>query len=366
MIEKPAVEVTKPSTRARRKASAAHVPTRRACTIDSRSAQHTALANEGEAAAPRVETPKFMKGGMTVQMSPLEAKAAARAEARWKAAAEEKARSKEENAEKQRIEVEAAGKPASADEELSPFSQRREMKQAEAAAREQNRKERKESQAKIDAMMSSAGSPRFLQARRMKNQRDGKMNHKRIDHNEAAGEGDDLEAARATGSAHAEKERSPEGQRETLLEDSTIKEEVYAQLKVKNQKSKEDKVKEAANKVEREQAKRKKNAAMAAELRRNKRERELRVLEREIQEDNELWVTLEAMQEIRLKDVPTLTPEVLSCDGAENRAERFKTLVRRWHPDRWHQRSIHPPDQEGVIALVHETFQKLQEFKYLL
>jgi len=107
------------------------------------------------------------------------------------------------------------------------------------------------------------------------------------------------------------------------------KEQIYAQVKAEKM------------------AKRQKQAAKAAVRRRADREREVRALERGIAEDGTAWSALEdkgkacklrerqhagssgpgggsTLLRIRLADVPVLSASVLSCDGAEDRGERFK------------------------------------------
>jgi len=113
-------------------------------------------------------------------------------------------------------------------------------------------------------------------------------------------------------------------------------------------------------------------AARAAEQRRQNRDREIGRLQRAIKDDDKAWAAFEALaaqgEGITAADVPEPEDGVLSCDGAEVRADRFKVLAKRWHPDRFFNRfsaAMKGDERDAIEAKVQGIFQALNEYKYI-
>ena len=138
-----------------------------------------------------------------------------------------------------------------------------------------------------------------------------------------------------------------------------------------------EQIRNEARKGQKEAAKGEKmrnNASTAAMARRAQRQRELKALEEGIKANDEAWLALEdgvSSRPITLADVPELPDSILCCDGVpsdESRTARYKTLVKRWHPDKFTQkfsRRLRPQDREEVLARVNSIFSKLNEYKYI-
>jgi len=120
---------------------------------------------------------------------------------------------------------------------------------------------------------------------------------------------------------------------------------------------------------ERKDERMRRQAKTAAMQRRAQRQREVKLLANGILANDEDWKRLESKaSNVTLLDVPELPDSILSCDGAENRTDRYKILVKRWHPDKFTQKfrkRLQPEDSEEVLTRVKAIFQALSEFKYI-
>jgi len=77
-----------------------------------------------------------------------------------------------------------------------------------------------------------------------------------------------------------------------------------------------------------------------------------------------LWEQFCAAEgKVSLADVPLPSTDILACVGMSDPAQRYKTLLRRWHPDKFLQkfgnRLAH--DQDDVMNTVKATFQQLEK-----
>jgi len=114
-----------------------------------------------------------------------------------------------------------------------------------------------------------------------------------------------------------------------------------------------------------------KRAARAAQSRRDQRAKEVVDLKAGIVQDDERWALFEEQvqaQGFSVGDIPVPAESVLSCDGAEDRGDRFKVLARRWHPDKFSNKFrtiMADGEEDAIMAEVQNTFQRLNEYKYV-